>query len=216
MAAQILKRDTVNHRDGTSTNWVKWRTDIDDVVLQVAIFLGFCSSHTICLPRNIAWSVDKERHNTRIYTRLTITNADNGSNYTYTKSAIGHIFGIQMEELDGTGAVYWEIAKANPPGTCLCPLHVETVKDLLAGMLAKANPRGGKILVMEDPEIRKLQQAAIEWDEFAIASAIDQRNQMETYMAIDEYLCRVNAPVILKNACGFIQFFPGEHNPLDP
>ena len=204
MAFQIIDRNTVTHRNGAITKWVKYKTDIEDVVLQLAISCGFVAETAFCLPRGFKWDIRKEQHGSRVFTHLQIT-ARNGATTQVTKTELGQKFGVQISILENTGVEYWEHEKAS--GTVFCPLKTvkEGLEAIVRGILKRFASTNSFDLTEND--LQQIQRAAVEVDEFDLAAAIDRRNQLETCLALKECLER-QLCTDLASQCYMLRFYP--------
>lgn len=215
MAIEILKRNTVNHRNGTSTNWTQYRADTYDIALKLAQEAGVVSKTAYVFPSNMRWELLEEEHGSRTYVRICILRSINGMEHllvSATKSDIGHKFNVQFNDMNKNTAVYWEAGDGDTVflNTALHGPTIERVMRAIEWKMSKVDLSTPYPLSSED--LQELQTAAIEQDELELASAIDRRNQLETFKLLEEYLTShgANHNTIVK--CGLISFYP--LNPL--
>ncbi len=216
MAIEILQCKTVNHRNGTSTNWTKYRADTYDIALKLAQEAGVVPKTAYVFPSNMRWDLLEEEHGSRTYVRMRILRSINGIEHmlvSATKSDIGHKFNVQFNDMDKNTAVYWEAGDDNTVfiNTALHGPTIERIMNAVAWKMSKVDL--GTPYPLSGDDLQALQTAAIEQDELELASAIDRRSQLETFQLLREYLTSHGANHDMLSKCGLISFYPMD--PLD-
>ena len=215
MAIEILKRNTVNHRNGTSTNWTQYRADTYDIALKLAQEAGVVPKTAYVFPSNMRWELMEEPHGSRTYVRIRILRSISGIEHTLvtaTKSEIGHKFNVQFNDMDKDTAVYWEAGDGDTVflNEALHAPTIERVMRAIAWKMSKVDLSTPYPLSGDD--LQALQTAAIEQDEFELAGAIDRMDQLGTFKLLNEYLTSHGADYDTLRKCGLISFYP--LNPL--
>lgn len=215
MAVEILQRKTVNHRNGTSTNWTKYRTDTYDIVLKLAQEAGVVPKTAYVFPSNMRWELVEEEHGSRTYVRIRILRSIHGNEHlliSATKSDIGHKFNVQFDNMNLQTAVYWEAGNGDTVfiNSALHAPTIEQIMNSIAWKMSKVDLSTPYPLSGDD--LQALQTAAIEQDELELASAIDRMDQLGTFKLLNEYLTSHGADHDTLHKCGLISFYP--LNPL--
>ena len=183
MHLKLLKTQTVNHRDGTKTNWAKFRVSTEDVILQAAIRLHLLPERKEFLPSHIRWGVTNEEHGMRTYTRIRITDIGADITSEMTKTQLARLIGLGISTIDPTNTILWDNDQ-NSGGNSIFyrTAFPKTVRQVLWELVD--GMKDGEVRQVTEEQTRLLHDAATMTYEMDIANAIEQKSGIALWESI--------------------------------
>lgn len=219
----VIDREVRHHRDGTTTTRYKQEIPLTEIVRLVTVSEKVIKSDEP-LPSNTKIKLRKEPHGRRVYTYLTIVSPMGAPNQmaerTYTKSDVGNMLNAYIETLDTITVLWCEQEFKEPKNLQPAPVAFgmsvsagtpppKTVKDVLWDIAGKMRARQRYHLT--SAELNKVQEAAVEYNMFDLAQAIDIKDQEQIWVTIRDHLLQDYPDVpsmqgFVDNFCNWMSF----------
>ena len=180
---EIIDRKLQQHRDGTTTLFLKKRIGFDDLALRFGIYHGMIEADAVSFPKSCTKRIDKEYHGSRVYTKLIVQNKDLHKRVEATKTELGKLFNVYFVSIDGREAVLWERFENKDKWFKEDDKIVQILNIILNSSYA------GRLVCPTIEQLADMYQYALDNDLYEIAVSIESRDEERMTEAILQYTC---------------------------